>query len=140
MISQLTIFLENRPGHLASVTRAIADANINMHALYLADTQDFGVARILCDTPQEAAKVLTDKGFRATVTDVEAVRLKDEPGSLAKLLELCDYNDINVEYAYCFIAEGSDVVDVLKVTGQGVDRILQDAGFELVKPEELYQV
>ncbi len=131
MISQLTIFLENRPGHLASVTRAIADAGINMNALYLADTADFGVARILCDAPADAAKALSDKGFRATITDVVAVRLEDKPGTLASLLELCDENDMNVEYAYCFITENEGVVDVLKISSDNAEEVLKAAGYEM---------
>lgn len=138
MISQLTVFLENRPGHLASATRAIADAGINMHALYLADTADFGVARIICDTPDAAAEMLVQKGFRASVAEVVALRLEDVPGSLASLLELCDSKDMNVEYAYCFITEGNGVVDVLKITGEGAEAILEEAGFAAVQPEELY--
>ena len=126
MISQLTIFLENRKGHLASATRAISDAGINMHALYLADTEDFGVARILCDTPERAKEVLVEGGFRAAVTNVIAVELDDEPGSLATLLELCDDEDMNVEYAYCFIADGGKVIDVLKIGGENAESVLAE--------------
>ena len=70
MISQLTVFLENEKGRLAAATRAVADAGVNMHALYLADTEDFGVARMLCDTPNKAAEKLTLSGWRAAVTPV----------------------------------------------------------------------
>ncbi len=138
MISQLTVFLENRKGHLASATRAISDAGINMHALYLADTEDFGVARILCDSPERAKDILVDGGFRAAVTQLIAVKLKDEPGSLASLLELCDNNDMNVEYAYCFIAAGGEVVDVLKINGEGAEEMLTSNGYATLEAENLY--
>lgn len=138
MISQLTIFLENRKGHLASATRAISDAGINMHALYLADTEDFGVARILCDTPDRAKEVLVDGGFRAAVTKVIAVKLDDEPGALATFLELCDENDMNVEYAYCFIANGGEVIDVLKIGGDNAESVLIGKGYETLDASSLY--
>lgn len=139
MISQLTVFLENRRGHLASATRAISDAGINMHALYLADTEDFGVARILCDEPKRAKEVLSNGGFRAAVTDVIAVKLRDEPGALASLLEFCDEKDMNVEYAYCFIANGGEVVDVLKIGDKGAELTLAEGGFATVEAESLYK-
>lgn len=138
MISQLTIFLENRKGHLASATRAISNAGINMHALYLADTEDFGVARILCDTPDRAAEVLSDEGFKATVTKVIAIKLKDEPGALATLLELCDDKDMNIEYAYCYIAHDGEVVDVLKINNEGAEDVLVDNGFVSLEASSLY--
>ena len=85
MISQLTVFMENERGRLASACRTIADAGINMYALFVADTADFGVARIFCDTPQAAADALTAAGYRAAVTPVLGVRVPDEPGGLASL-------------------------------------------------------
>ena len=138
MISQLTVFLQNEKGRLASACRTIADANINMHALFLADTQDFGVARIFCDTPAEAARVLNDAGFRATVTPVIAVRVPDEPGGLAGLLEFCDENAMNVEYGYCFNANGEYAVDVLKIEGNEAEGKLVEGGFTIVRSEEIY--
>ena len=75
MISQLTVFMENERGRLASACRTIADAGINMYALFVADTADFGVARIFCDTPQAAAKALTEAGYRAMVAPVLGERL-----------------------------------------------------------------
>ncbi len=138
MIDQLTIFLENRTGHLASVTRAIADAGFNMHALYLADTADFGVARILCDKPAEVKDILVEKGFRAALTPVVAVRLADEPGSLATLLEYCDEQDLNVEYAYCFLDDGEAAIDVLKFSVADAEDMLRQGGFAPVQADEIY--
>ena len=84
MISQLTVFLENEKGRLAAACRAVSDAGINMHALNLADTSDFGVVRMLTDTPEAAAEALREQGYRATVTPVLAVRVPNVPGGLAK--------------------------------------------------------
>ncbi len=141
MISQLTVFLENEKGRLAAACRAIADAGINMHALYLADTEDFGVARMLCDTPELAAEKLKAAGWRAAVTPVLGVRVPDEPGGLATLLEFLDKSDINVEYGYCISVEGNSAIDVLKVSSDAeIEKKLADAGFDAVKPEDIYVV
>lgn len=139
MISQLTVFLQNKKGHLSRATAAIADAGINMHALFLADTSDFGIARIFCDTPEAAAQVLADAGFRADLVPVTAVRLPNEPGSLARLLRFCDESGMDIAYGYCFAVAG-DAVDVLKVDGDDVEERLAAAGFDIVKPEEIYAV
>ncbi len=141
MISQLTVFLENEKGRLAAATRAIADAGINLHALYLADTEDFGVARMLCDTPEAAAEALKAAGWRAAVTPVLGVRVPDVPGGLAKLLEFLDENDVNVEYGYCISVEGQSAIDVLKISSdEQIEEKLANAGFDAVKPEDLYVV
>lgn len=141
MISQLTVFMENERGRLASACRTIADAGINMYALFVADTADFGVARIFCDTPQAAADALTEAGYRAAVTPVLGVRVPDEPGGLASLLEFLDEAGENVEYGYCFDANDGTAVDVLKVDGgEGIEGRLTEAGFQLVKPEEIYEL
>lgn len=141
MISQLTVFMENERGRLASACRAIADADINMYALFVADTADFGVARIFCDTPQAAAKALTEAGYRAMVAPVLGVRVPDVPGGLAHLLEFLDENGVNVEYGYCFTANDGSAVDVLKVSdASDIEAKLAGAGFKLVAPEEIYAV
>ena len=139
MISQLTVFLQNEKGRLASACRTIADAGINMHALFLADTQDFGVARIFCDTPDKACERLSEAGYRATVTPVIAVRVPNVPGGLASLLEFCDENDMNVEYGYCFSVGNERAIDVLKIEGPDAEAKLVAGGFDIVEPVEIYE-
>ena len=141
MISQLTVFLENEKGRLAAACRAVSDAGINMHALNLADTTDFGVVRMLTDTPEAAAEALREQGYRATVTPVLAVRVPNVPGGLAKLLEFMDEQDANVEYGYCFSVNEDYAVDVLKADGSDdLEQKLTDAGFEPVRPEDIYRI
>ena len=82
MISQLTVFLANEKGRLAAACRTLADADINMKALFIADTADFGIVRIFCDTPARAVEVLGQAGFRASLTPVIAVSVEDAPGTL----------------------------------------------------------
>ncbi|MDR0514107.1 MAG: hypothetical protein LBG81_02965 [Coriobacteriaceae bacterium] len=139
MISQLTVFIENQKGHLAKVCRTVADANINMRALFLADTEDFGIARIFCDRPADAALALKDAGYRAKVIDVLGVRVPDREGGLAELLELLDKHGVNVEYGYCFSLERDYAIDVLKIDDESVEATLIEAGYSLVSDEELYQ-
>lgn len=80
MISQLTVFLENKEGRLASAVRSIARADINMQAMFLADTKDFGILRIFCDTPEKACRILQEEGYQARLIDVVAVKVPNVPG------------------------------------------------------------
>lgn len=139
MISQLTVFLENEEGRLASAVRTIADAEINMQALFLADTTDFGILRIFCDTPKKACDALVAAGYRAKLIDVVAVKVENKPGQLANLMDWLDDNNVNIEYAHCFI-NGDYAVDVLKVSDASLDVKLSAAGFDVCKPEDIYVV
>ena len=138
MISQLTVFLANEKGRLAAACRTLADAGFNMHSLVLADTADFGVVRIFCDRPDEAASLLVDAGYRAAVTPVIAVRVPNEPGGLARLLEFIDGADMNVEYGYCYSVGEDGAIDVLKIEGDDAEERLAAAGFAVVRAEEIY--
>ena len=140
MINQLTVFLANEKGRLAAACRTLADAGFNMHSLVLADTADFGVARIFCDRPEDAAALLVEAGYRAAVTPVIAVRVPNEPGGLARLLEFCDEAGMNVEYGYCYSVGDATAVDVLKIDGDDAEERLAAAGFAVVRAEEIYAV
>ncbi len=140
MISQLNVFLANEKGRLASACNTLAAADINLKALFIADTQDFGIVRIFCDTPRRAAEVLAEAGFRATITPVIAVSVADEPGTLAKLLQFCHDSSVNIEYGYCFSLANGKAIDVLKVENADTEAALSEAGFSLLSPEEVYVV
>lgn len=139
MVDQVSVFLENTSGRLAKLTRALGDAGIDMHALMVADTSDFGVVRIICDNPARAEKVLEGLGFGSTLTQVVAVEVPDRPGGLADVLETLDGAGVNVEYAYCFVkATGRTAVDVLKTDDPGAEAALVGAGFHVLTPADLY--
>lgn len=138
MIAQLTVFLQNEKGALSNLTRTIADNGTNMHAMFLADTKDFGIARIFCDEPEAVAEMLNGQGFRASVTSVNAVRIPNEPGGLAHLLEFCNEAGFNIEYGYCFKVGDDVAIDVFKIDGDDIDEALESAGFTLVTPAEIY--
>ena len=139
MIDQVSVFLENRAGRLAGLCRCLGDAGIDMHALMVADTEEFGVVRIICDTPNRAKELLDDQGFSATVTSVIAAEIPDRPGGLADVLEALGATGISVEYAYCFVEpSGAAAVDIFKVDAPGADEALSKAGFRSLAPAELY--
>lgn len=140
MISQLTVFLQNEPGRLSSLSRTLSDAAINMHALFIADTQEYGIVRIFCDTPAAAKDLLESQDFRASITEVNAVRVPNVPGGLTKLLEFLDEKGLNVEYGHCFLNGKDEAIDVFKIDGEDVDSVLADAGFIVVEPQEVYAI
>ena len=139
MVEQVSVFLENKEGRLAELTRTLGDAGIDMHALMVADTSDFGVVRIICDAPERAKALLDERGFGASLVNVLAVEIPDRPGGLADLLDAFDAARMNVEYAYCFVrSAGQSAVDVFKVDDPGAAAVLADAGFRVLGPADLY--
>lgn len=103
-VKQISVFIENKTGKLAEVTRYMADNNVNMKALSVADTHDFGILRIICEDHAAAVKVLKDGGYVIAETEVLAVEIPDRPGSLAEILEALVKADIAVEYTYAFLS------------------------------------
>lgn len=101
-IKQLSLFIENKPGALSSPCRILAEAGINIVTLCLADTQDFGILRLIVEKWQEAKDMLESKQFVVKVTDVVAVEVDDAPGGLAKILSALEEASLNVEYMYAF--------------------------------------
>jgi hypothetical protein len=141
-VQQVSVFLENKSGRLAEVTRALADAGINLGALSIADTSDFGILRFICDRPDRAAQVLRDAGFSVGETDVLAVEVPHRPGGLAELVESINPLDVNIEYLYAFVGRNRDnalvVLRVESARNQEVAQALEKAGYTLVTPDEAY--
>jgi len=107
-LKQLSVFLENRAGRLAEVTRVLGDAGVNIRALSLADTSDFGILRLLVDKNEAAIKALTADGLTVRATDVVAIEVADRPGGLATVLALLHGCGLNVEYMYAFLERSKD--------------------------------
>jgi len=101
-VEQISIFIENKEGRLAEVTAILRDANINIRALSLADTTDFGVLRLIVNDNDKAEKTLKEEGFKVGRTNVLAVEVEDEPGGLNKILDPFLENEVNLEYMYAF--------------------------------------
>ena len=107
-ITQISVFLENRKGRLFDVCALLGKNRINIRALTIAETESFGVLRIVVDKPDTAVKLLNENGFVANLTDVVAIEVSDKPGGLADVLKVFADNDVNVEYMYGFVEKFSD--------------------------------
>jgi hypothetical protein len=107
-VEQISVFLENKAGRLAEVTRILSEAKINIRALSLADTSDFGILRLIVNDNDQAKEVLSRHGFTVGKTDVVAVEVEDRPGGLYKILDVLFRASINVEYMYAFVQQSGD--------------------------------
>jgi len=132
-IKQISVFLENTTGRLSEVTKTLANAGINLRAISIADTADFGILRIIADKTEMAVETLNQVGFTTRQTDVVAVEIEDVPGSLAKLMALFQESQVNIEYLYASL-EGqigkAVVIFKLKDHEKG-QKILSSKGFKL---------
>jgi hypothetical protein len=137
---QISVFIENKSGRLAEVTRILGDAEINIRALSLADTSDFGILRLIVNDREKAKAVLKEKGFTVTKTEVVAVEVPDRPGGLYQILRKLDSETINVEYMYAFVERcGENAVIIFRFdeTEKAI-KILIDNGFNVLGGEQLY--
>ena len=100
IIKQISLFMENSTGRLAGATDLLAEAKINLRAISIADTTEFGILRLIADQPEKAVKLLKEAGFAARETDVIAVEIADEPGSLARIMALFRDEGVGIEYLY----------------------------------------
>jgi hypothetical protein len=105
LVKQISVFLENKSGRLAEVTRVLGERSINISALSIADTTDFGILRLIVNRPEEAEEALKDGGFTVSCTSVIAIAVSDEPGGLAKALQAMDREAIGIEYMYAFVGK-----------------------------------
>ncbi len=104
-VEQISVFLENKAGRLAEVTGILSDANVNIRALSVADTSDFGVLRLIVDDNAKAERVLKENGFSVGKTSVVAVEVEDKPGGLHRILSILTMAGINVEYMYSLVVQ-----------------------------------
>lgn len=137
---QISIFLENKAGRLAEVTEILAQAKVNIRALALADTSDFGVLRLIVDDNQKAEGALKQGGFTVSKTDVVAVEVDDRPGGLHHILELLQNAGINVEYMYAFVQHsGTNAVMIFRFDQPDEAlRVLRDDGLKVIEGHRLY--
>ncbi|WP_263770824.1 ACT domain-containing protein [Propionivibrio soli] len=130
IIKQISIFMENSAGRLADITELLADAKINLRAISVADTADFGILRMVADKPDEAVTLLKNAGFTARETDVIAVEVPDKPGALARIMGLFRDQGIDIEYLYASLEHKvNKAVIVVKVADVATGlRVLKDHG------------
>jgi len=141
-VEQISIFLENKSGRLAEVSAVLAEANINIRALSLADTTDFGILRLIVNDTEKAKQVLKDHGFTVGKTEVLGVEVADKPGGLAEILNVMKANSINVEYMYAFVQKsaGNAVIIFRFDELEKAIEALQKAGIRIMKGEEIYSI
>ncbi len=140
MIKQISVFLENKSGRMVRVAQTLGDAGINIRGISIADTSDFGILRLIVDQPDKALKELKAGGFMATVTEVIAMEVPDEPGGLAKVLTYLEKENINIEYLYSFI-EKPTANAIIMMRVERIDdalAVLKDNNVPIVGGERVY--
>ncbi|MGI6679342.1 MAG: ACT domain-containing protein [Dehalobacterium sp.] len=141
-VKQISVFLENKRGRLAAVTRLLANANVNIRALSIADTTDFGVLRLIVDQPELAYQELKNNDFTVSTTEVIAVEMPDRPGGLARVLEILDQHQINLEYLYAFYGQsGFEALNIFRV--EQIDeaiKVLAEHQIKVLPGEAVYSL
>jgi len=141
-VEQISIFLENKSGRLADVTEVLAKAGINIRALSLADTADFGILRLIVNDTEKAKQVLKDNSFTVGKTEVVAIVIPDRPGGLAGILNALKGGGINVEYMYAFVQKSGENAIIIFRFDEIEKAIvaLQKAGIRILKGEEVHSL
>jgi hypothetical protein len=140
-VTQVSIFLENKPGHLQNALKVLADSNINILTLTIAEASDFGIVRMIVNKPDEAARVLKESSFTCSTTEVLALEIDDKPGSLFKALEAFRKRDLNIEYMYAFTEKRGDrAVMIFRFDDiEAAKKGLIDEGYNILKKIDLIQ-
>ncbi len=134
-VTQLSVFIENRPGHLQNVLKVLAEAGINIITLTIAETSDFGILRMIVNKPEEGHRALKAKGVTASLTDVLAIEIDDTPGSLLKAIDTFSARKLNIEYMYAFTEKRGDrAVMIFRFDNvEAAKQALQEEGYGIVK-------
>jgi len=140
-IKQLSVFIENHKGRLEQITAALSENNINIISLNLADTNEYGLLRMIVSNPAAARDVLLERGFSAALTDVLAVRMRNRPGQLYRMLKVFTAADLNLEYMYVLdsSAEYGSMAVKVKDAEKALDAI-KAGGLELFDEKEVYSI
>jgi hypothetical protein len=139
-VEQLSVFMENKAGRLAQITRVLGAVGINILALSLADTADFGILRIIVTDNDKAYEALKGENFTVGRNDVLAVEVPDRPGGLADFLEILNVNEINIEYMYAYRKTGHAILIFRFDDLDKAMEVLPEANFNILTAEELYSL
>ena len=139
MLKQISAFVENKPGRLMEILKALASANVDLKALSLADTTDFGVIRMIVSDNELAKKVLKEDGVVVRITDITAVAVPDEPGALLNALKILSDNDIAIEYMYAFGEKlgNSSVIAIRTEDPEKTEQVLRNGGIVIPSDSEI---
>jgi hypothetical protein len=140
IIQQLSVFLENTTGRLTGVTEALESAQINISAFSIAETADYGILRMIVNKPQDACRILKEKGFSVHTTDVIGLVVPHKPGGLHRALKILSAAGISIEYMYAFaVGDGATVIIRTDSIQQAID-VLQQHKMELLKAGDIYEL
>lgn len=139
IMNQLSVFVENKRGRLAEITKVLKDHQIDIRTLSIADTKEFGILRLIVDKPDEAAEALKKDGFTVSITKVIGIGIDDQPGGLNAAMELLTRYEISVEYMYAFISRSEKTAYViLRVAdNETATRILSENGFAVMGSSDI---
>ncbi|MGN0687864.1 MAG: ACT domain-containing protein [Oscillospiraceae bacterium] len=139
MLNQISVFVENKTGRLASVMKVLNDSNIDIRALTIADTTDFGIIRLVVKDCENALKILKDNGCTANVTKVVAFNVPDRPGGMYSVIDAFENAGINIEYCYSLVTykEGSASVIVRVADNDKAIEVLNAKGIKLIDDEDI---
>ena len=141
-VKQISIFIENQIGKIKDVIKVLADAKINIRALSLADTKDFGILRIIVDKPTDGNEKLKEKGYTVRITEVVAIEVPDEPGGLFTVLEKFEENNISIEYMYAFVEKNNEkAIMIFRI--ENIDAaisLISKSGINILKEEQVYNL
>lgn len=142
LVQQISVFVENKKGRLAGITDALAKNNVDICAISIADTTNFGILRMIVDAPELAVETLKEAGYTVNTTQVIAVEIVDRPGGLNEILMVLRDNDISIEYLYSFVkrpAENALILFRVEETDRALD-VLDKAGVKIVSQESIYKI
>ncbi len=140
MPQQVSVFAENRPGKIEKITGVLVRNSINIRAITISDSGEYGIIKLLLDRPTEGCAALCDSGITATLKDIVAVKIEDSPGGLHRAASVLSAGNINVEDAYGFILKSSNsAAFVFQVDNiAGTEKLLREAGFQIIADSDLY--
>lgn len=142
LVKQISVFVENQKGKLVEITQTLNDCGIDIHAISIADTTDFGILRLIVNQPDKAYQAIKEAGYTVSETEVMAVELEDEPGALHNILNLLSIHEISIEYLYSFIKEPSEKALILlrvEEPNKAID-ILTENNVRVLSQKEVYGI
>lgn len=141
-IKQLSVFIENKAGRLSEILNVLSENNIDISAMSIAETTDFGVLRMIVSDPDSAKLKLRESGVIVKTTEVIGMVLNDTPGAMAKAITLLSENDIVVEYSYAFLSNNNKGALIVVRTNlpEKAEKVLKDAGIGMIDPAEVYRI
>ena len=142
LIKQISIFVENKPGRLSAVTKLLSDNDIDIRALSVADTKDFGILRLIVNNPTKACEILKEADCTVSLTNVIAIGIHDKPGGLSAAMDCLYSANISVEYMYAFISKSEDQAYVILRVENNDKAVeaLKENNFTILKAEEVYDM